>query len=373
VEEIRKLVEYPDHRIKPIVYTMISSGIRLGAWDFLKWKHVKPKREENTGKLLAAELLVYAGEPEEYITFISPQAYNALKKYMDFRASYGEQINPNSPIIRNIFRTADVKRIKENPLSNGGGTVGLVTAPKRLRSLAIKKLLIRAQVEQGIRFALPDGVRRHEWKGAHGFRKFFETYAEAAGVKTSFVKILMAHSQGVEDSYNKPTTEILLHEYCKAVPKLTILSSDDAAVSSTLQLQKQVSELKEKNKEENWQAEQQKKQMQTMAQQLETMKREHDGLQKLIMRVFESVAPDDNNRSVLVLRRKKEEEEEQEQQQNDGPTIDTETIIPPPAAVDATTKTTTITPKLPTHYFTPLTEFEALEKKKEEEKYSSEK
>ena len=53
IEEIRKIVEYPDRRIKPIVYTMVSSGIRLGAWDYLRWGHVQPISQN--GNLVAAK------------------------------------------------------------------------------------------------------------------------------------------------------------------------------------------------------------------------------------------------------------------------------------------------------------------------------
>jgi hypothetical protein len=37
IEEIWRLVAYPDRRIKPIVFTMVPSGIRIGAWDYLRW------------------------------------------------------------------------------------------------------------------------------------------------------------------------------------------------------------------------------------------------------------------------------------------------------------------------------------------------
>jgi integrase len=51
MEEIKKLLEYPDRRIKAIVYIMISSGIRIGAFDYLKWKHAKPVNND-TGEIL---------------------------------------------------------------------------------------------------------------------------------------------------------------------------------------------------------------------------------------------------------------------------------------------------------------------------------
>ena len=73
IEEIQKLCEYPDRRIKGIVYTMASSGIRLGAWDYLRWKDIHPI--ERQGKIVAAKIIVYAGDDEEYFSFITPEAY----------------------------------------------------------------------------------------------------------------------------------------------------------------------------------------------------------------------------------------------------------------------------------------------------------
>ena len=42
LEEIIQMLKYPDVRIKAIVLTIISSGIRVGAWDYLRWKYVVP-------------------------------------------------------------------------------------------------------------------------------------------------------------------------------------------------------------------------------------------------------------------------------------------------------------------------------------------
>ncbi len=72
IEEIHRLIEHPDRRIKGIVSTMCSSGIRLGAWDYLRWGHIIPVRRENV--IVAAKTRVYAEDDEEYFSFITPEA-----------------------------------------------------------------------------------------------------------------------------------------------------------------------------------------------------------------------------------------------------------------------------------------------------------
>jgi hypothetical protein len=115
LEEVRKIVEYPDRRIKPIVYTMCSSGIRLGAWDYLKWKHIIPIRNDNN-EVIAAKIRVYADEEDEYLSFISLEAYSYLNKWMEYRIDAGEKISEESWLMRNLW---DVT----TPLGKGLATV----------------------------------------------------------------------------------------------------------------------------------------------------------------------------------------------------------------------------------------------------------
>ena len=104
IAELRKLVEYPDRRIKPIVKTMISSGVRIRAWDYLKWKHITPIFQKETNEVIAAKVIVYAGDAEEYFTFITPEAYTSLKEWMDFRMEYGEKITGESWVMRDLWQ-----------------------------------------------------------------------------------------------------------------------------------------------------------------------------------------------------------------------------------------------------------------------------
>lgn len=83
LEEIRKLCEYQDRRIRSLVYTMVSSGMRVGISDHLHWGNIRPIEQD--GKIVAARVLVYTGEDDSYITFITPSAYRELATLQNFK------------------------------------------------------------------------------------------------------------------------------------------------------------------------------------------------------------------------------------------------------------------------------------------------
>ena len=103
LDKIKKIIEHPNRRRKAIVCIMASSGIRAGVWDYLKWKHITSIKRN--GAVIAAKIIVYAGEREEYYSFISPEAYHELEKWIEYRIHAGELINKESWIMRNIWLT----------------------------------------------------------------------------------------------------------------------------------------------------------------------------------------------------------------------------------------------------------------------------
>lgn len=139
LDELQKIMVYPDWRMKAIVCTMASSCIRLGAWDYLVWEHIVPISRD--GKLVTSKILIYAGDPEQYISFLTPEAFYELQKWMDFRKD-SEEITGNSWVVRDLWNTRMCSRRR--------GFAGLADSPVRLKPFG-KRLMEDALWSQGIR------------------------------------------------------------------------------------------------------------------------------------------------------------------------------------------------------------------------------
>jgi hypothetical protein len=207
---------------------MTSSGIRLGAWDYLRWGNIRSI--EKDGETVAAKIIVYAEEDEEYFSIISKEAYGALKEWMNFREKAGELIDENSWLMRDLWDTQN---------SHGKG---LITTPEKLASAGIKRLIERAIWAQGLRKKLENGKKRHPFQAIHSFRKWFKTRCEIAGMKPINVEKLLSHSIGISNSYYRPTDSELLEDYIKVIDSLTIFKTDNNE-----NLEKEIDELREKN------------------------------------------------------------------------------------------------------------------------------
>ena len=154
-----------------------------------------------------------------------------LEEYIEFRASCGEKITDESWIVRDIWKSTNVK------FQNRGG---LATVPRRLKSSGVRSIISRAEWEQGIREPLTNGKKRHEFQAVHSLRKFFKSHCEQV-MKSINVEILMGHTIGVSNSYYKPSQKEILDDYLKAIYILTINKNDNNVI-----LEKEVKEIKGK-------------------------------------------------------------------------------------------------------------------------------
>ena len=184
-EEIHKLLDIADERMRVVIYILASSGIRITALCSLRIRHLQKNK-----------LTIYEGDNEEYTTFVTQECKAAIETYLEMRKRYGENITGNTLLIREQF---DVR----NP-----------GKPKEMnRNIIMKKIADLCNRA---------GIDKSDIPACHGFRKYFTTQLVNARINPEIREMLLGHKIGLASVYYKPTEEDMFLEYQKAINNLTI-------------------------------------------------------------------------------------------------------------------------------------------------------
>jgi integrase len=242
-EQIHKVLEISDERLKAIILIYASTGIRLAALPSLRMKDLTEISLDEKEKLY--RITIYEGYQEEYVTFCTPECYRAIDTYLSYRVRSGEVIKPNSPLIREQFDIHDSFKVKH--------------AAKAIDIKTISKIIRQKLIQSGVREIEPIGIGNKEGSKMrkdvpliHGFRKFFNTALMNADVHYSIKELLMGHSIKLDDVYyhkdSEKSKQKLLGEYYKAIDPLTI--NEENRLKLENQQIKQRNETLERDKDE---------------------------------------------------------------------------------------------------------------------------
>jgi hypothetical protein len=234
-EEIKTMFDAAQEiRVKIVISLLTSSGLRYGAIHILKLRDLEKIEKYNLYKITAYR----NSKKYNYKTFCTPECASLIDSYLDYRKHSGEQLNGNSPLLREQFNTTDKLKINH---------------ARHLSSRTIRYMINDVLTKySSLRKKLPFDYenRRKEGKNptmlTHAFRKFFDTESRKAGVYPDFVELLMGHKlQGVRSHYFKPDVQTLL-EGTKEV-KGYVAAIDSLTINDENRLSKQVEKLKQQD------------------------------------------------------------------------------------------------------------------------------
>jgi len=186
-------------RTKALVHFLASTGGRpAGITDpVLRLKHIEDMPYG------CKSIKIYDGSKEGYFAFLTPEAAKALDHYHDSRKRNGESLDSESPVFVNYDKPNPAK--KNDYLS--AKSVGVIMQ-NLIKTSGIER------TKQGNRF---------DKATTYGFRKRFNTILKLNNdVNSNIAEKLMAHKNGLDGSYLKPTKEECFAEFLKAVSNLTV-------------------------------------------------------------------------------------------------------------------------------------------------------
>jgi integrase len=197
-DQIRKILAKCDIRSKVIILLMASTGIRIGAIPEIKLKHLKEIPEHGIYRLT-----VYADSgPHKYYTFCSFECAEAIRAYKKHREQFFEQLDGESPLIREQFNVRDKFKTK-------------YSTPKPIGLEGLETLLNRI-----IRQADIDSVNV---KRAHGLRKFYNSQWIENDGNPDIREYLIGHraSRHLGVFYDRTREDRRLQEFLKIMDSLT--------------------------------------------------------------------------------------------------------------------------------------------------------
>jgi hypothetical protein len=133
----------------------------LEPWDYSRGEPIIPLKNDE-GMIIPAKIILYAGENDQHYSFVTTEAYQYLKNWMDYRESYGEKITGESWLMRNLWKTTNIKYGSKN---------GLAKYPNRLKSSGVKSLVGKALFQQNVRPILEKGKKSHISKDCRDLAK----------------------------------------------------------------------------------------------------------------------------------------------------------------------------------------------------------
>lgn len=196
-EDIQKMIlGATPKRTRALVYFFASTGARPNvlADPILRLKHLSPMPEG------CKAVLLYEGSKDEYWAFLTPETVKAIDEYIDERRREDDVITDESPVFANY--------------SNRGKCRHLPTIYSRH---IILRLVEKVEIER------EKVGERFDKAAIYGFRKRFNTILKINNnINSNIAEKLMAHKNGLDGVYLKPTREQCFAEFVKALPELTI-------------------------------------------------------------------------------------------------------------------------------------------------------
>ena len=216
-----------DQMDKVILLVLASSGVRLGGLS-MTWGDLTPVYLEDgrlttdpgkNAEIACVALNVYAGSPENYTTFATPEAYQTLQKYGKTWAKLMKrQPGPEDPVF-----------------------LATTLLPRRASGPAIAKRVRRMAAAAGLRDEGDKKGPRFGVQLVHGFRKFFnKTCKEALAGDTiasvTRVEYMMGHRGlvALDQNYFKTDMLEMAAVYVKVAPDLTINDADRLRLSNRM-------------------------------------------------------------------------------------------------------------------------------------------